>query len=300
MHPDELKKIIGTGLLSFPVTHFNQEGEFDERAYRDHIAWLSDYEAALLFAAGGTGEFFSLTPNEIPDIVSAAKDESGAVPIVSGCGYGTRMAVEIARAAEKSGANGILLLPHYLVAVSQEGLFAHIKQVCDSVKIGVVIYNRANSVANADTVERLAIQCPNLVGFKDGTGNINLVREIISRCGDRLAYIGGMPTHEMYAEAYDAMGVTTYSSAVFNFVPELALTFYHAMRHRDQFTMQRLLNEFFYPFQSIRDLVPGYPVSIIKAGLKAVGRDPGPVRSPLTDLTRAQLDQLTTIIGSQK
>jgi len=51
-------------------------------------------------------------------------------------------------------------------------------------------------------VLRLADACPNLVGFKDGTGRVDLVREVTARLGDRLVYIGGMPTHELYAEAY--------------------------------------------------------------------------------------------------
>ncbi len=67
--------------------------------------------------------------------------------------------------------------------------------------------------------------CPNLIGFKDGTGDFNLVRKTIVKCGDRLSYLGGMPTPELFAEAYDAIGVSTYSSAVINFVPEMALEF---------------------------------------------------------------------------
>ena len=205
----------------------------------------------------------------------------------------------MAQAVQTAGADAILLLPHYLIGAPQAGLYAHIKAVCDAVDIGVIIYNRANSIANADTVARLADACPNLIGFKDGTGNIHQVREIVARLGDRLTYIGGMPTHELFAEAYDAMGVTTYSSAVFNFVPELALEFYRAMRGKDRATMTRILTDFFYPFAALRDRSPGYAVSIIKAGLAAVGRDPGPVRPPLTDLTPAELADLTRLIQAQ-
>lgn len=64
--------------------------------------------------------------------------------------------------------------------------------------------------------------CPNLIGFKDGSGDIALVRQITARMGDRLTYLGGMPTAELFAESYLGAGFTTYSSAVFNFVPALA------------------------------------------------------------------------------
>jgi len=62
MKTQDLKHALGAGLLSFPVTHFDQEGRFNPKSYAEHVNWLSGFEAATLFAAGGTGEFFSLTP----------------------------------------------------------------------------------------------------------------------------------------------------------------------------------------------------------------------------------------------
>lgn len=296
MHYTELKQRISTGLLSFPVTHFDNQLEFNKGAYQEHVSWLAQYDAAALFAAGGTGELFSLTPTEISQVVSAAKEVAGEVPIIAGCGYGTKMAIESAKSSQENGADGLLLLPHYLIGATQQGLYEHIKAVCDAVDIGVMIYNRANSVVNADTVLRLADACPNLIGFKDGTGDINKVREICARLGDRLVFVGGMPTHELFAEAYDAMGVTTYSSAVFNFVPEMALEFYRAMRSKDTAVMNKLLLDFFYPFADVRDRGQGYAVSIVKAGLRVTGRDPGPVRPPLTDLTAQEHELLKEIV----
>ena len=137
MDPQTLKTVLGAGLLSFPVTPFDADGRFNADVYGDHVGWLSGYEAAALFAAGGTGEFFSLSPEEIPAIVRTAKAAAGNTPIISGCGYGTEMAISIAKAAEKAGADGILLLPHYLIDAPQAGLYQHVNAVCDSVGIGV-------------------------------------------------------------------------------------------------------------------------------------------------------------------
>lgn len=298
MTPRELQRKIGSGLLSFPVTPFDPENRFNPRAYAAHIEWLAQFPAAGLFAAGGTGEFFSLRPEEVVDAVRTAKAAAGEVPILSGCGYGTAMAVDLARAVEAAGADGILLLPHYLTEAGQAGLAAHVKAVCEAVRIGVVVYNRANSRLGAATLARLCDECPNLVGFKDGTGDIATVRRIVATLGDRLTYVGGMPTHEFFAEAYNAMGVTTYSSAVFNFVPDLALEFFDAMRADDRATMARLLDSFFYPFMDIRDRQPGYAVSAIKAGVRLKGFDAGPVRSPLTDLTAAEESMLATLVAT--
>jgi len=296
MNPQDLKRALGSGLLSFPVTAFDDDGRFNEAPYRKHVEWLSGFGASVLFAAGGTGEFFSLAPDEIPAIVSAAKASAGSTPIVSGCGYGTEIAVSIARSVEKAGGDGILLLPHYLIDAPQEGIFRHVKSVCDATAMGVMVYNRDNSIIQADTLKRLCDACPNLVGFKDGSGDIGLVREITATMGDRLTYLGGMPTAELFADAYLGAGFTTYSSAVFNFVPELAMEFYRALRAGERERTEQILKDFFYPFMKIRNRQKGYAVSAIKAGVRLAGFEAGGVRPPLVDLTAEEEKMLAELV----
>lgn len=297
MTPKEMARQIGEGLLSFPVTPFDKEFAFDEAKYRENLDWLCGYEVAGLFAAGGTGEFFSLTPSEVATVVGVAVAETrGRVPVLAGTGYGTAIAKEIAVAAEKAGADGLLLLPPYLVNSEQDGLAAHIEAVCRSTKLGVIVYNRDNAIINENTLARLCDRCPNLVGYKDGVGDIELMTRIYSRMGDRLTYIGGLPTAETFALPYLEMGVTTYSSAMFNFIPEFATRFYAAVRRRDREAIHAGLREFVLPYIQIRNRRKGYAVSIVKAGMKAVGRDSGPVRPPLTDLTETELRELAGLI----
>jgi 5-dehydro-4-deoxyglucarate dehydratase len=300
MTPQEIKAALGAGLLSFPVTHFDADGKFQAKSYQRHVEWLSSYDAPVLFAAGGTGEFFSLSPEEVPNVVRAAKEAAGKTAIVSGCGYGTEVAVELARSVEKAGADGILLLPHYLIDAPQEGLYAHVKRICQSVDIGVMVYNRDNSILGIDTLKRLCDECPNLVGFKDGTGDIGLIRQITATMGDRLTYLGGMPTAELFAEAYLGAGFTTYSSAVFNFVPALAVEFYKALRGGDRARCEEILKDFFYPFMAIRSRRKGYAVAAVKAGVRLQGFDAGKVRPPLDDLTAEEEAMLDKLIAPWK
>lgn len=300
LSPLQLRDALGSGLLSFPVTHFHGDLSLDPNGYEGHIAWLCRHQPAALFAAGGTGEFFSLLPDEVVSLVRSAKAVAGRVPILSGCGYGTAMAIEMARAAEAAGADGLLLLPHYLIGAEQEGIYRHVRAVCEAVGLGVIVYNRDNSIASVDTIQRLADACPNLVGYKDGVGDMELVTSITTVLGDRLVYIGGMPTHEGFASAYFGAGVSTYSSAVFNFVPELAQTFFGAMRAGDMHTTSHLLKTFFIPLAAIRQRRNGYAIAMIKAGLRLAGRDPGPVRPPLIDLSVEEMEMLRDVMqGAQ-
>jgi 5-dehydro-4-deoxyglucarate dehydratase len=298
MTPTEMARHLGGGLLSFPVTHFDAQHQFLEAPYREHCAWMLQHELTGLFAAGGTGEFFSLRPEEVGQVVRAAVAETaGKTPVIAGVGYGTAIATDLARDAEAAGADGVLLLPPYLTNATQEGLAAHIEAVCRSTKLGVIVYNRDNAIINEDTLEKICERNPNLVGFKDGVGDLELMMRVYARMGDRLTYIGGLPTAETFALPYLEMGVTTYSSAIFNFMPEWALSFYKSVRARDRDAVMTGLRDFVLPYISLRNKGKGYAVSIVKAGMKVIGRDAGPVRLPLTDLTPDELNVLKGLIA---
>ena len=299
MTPVELKQTMSAGLLSFPVTDFNAAGDFRADTYARRLEWLMPYGATVLFAAGGTGEFFSLTAADYTAVVHTAVETCRkGVPIVAGAGGPTRQAIAFAQEAERLGAQGLLLLPHYLTEASQDGLAAHVEAVCQSVKFGVIIYNRGACRLTAATLVQLAERCPNLIGFKDGIGEIELMVSIRRKLGDRFAYLGGLPTAEVYAAAYKALGVPVYSSAVFNFIPKTAMDFYRALSAGDEVTMNGLLDRFFLPYLEIRNRKAGYAVSIVKAGARLVGYDAGPVRPPLVDLTGDESSRLAELIAA--
>lgn len=303
MNPQELKTIMSSGLLSFPLTDFHANGDFNAKSYAERLEWLAPYGASALFAAGGTGEFFSLMGDEYSQIIKTAVDTCrGKVPIIAGAGGSTRFAIQCAQEAERLGAHGILLLPHYLTEAGQEGLIEHVAQVCESVKFGVIVYNRNVCKLTPASLRILADRCPNLIGFKDGVGDIETMSSIYMAMGDRFAYLGGLPTAEVYAAAYKALGTPVYSSAVFNFIPKTAMDFYHAVANDDMATQHKFLREFFMPYLDIRNKTQGYAVSIVKAGATLVGHSAGPVRAPLSELKPAEMDALDVLIkklGSQ-
>ena len=298
MSPQELKAVLQAGLLSFPLTDFDAQLDFAPKAYAERLDWLQPYGASALFAAGGTGEFFSLEPGEYRHVIQVALDRCrGRTPILAGAGGGTRLAIQYAQEAERLGAQGILLLPHYLTEASQQGLVAHVEAVCRSVKFGVVVYNRGACKLTPASLQTLAERCPNLIGFKDGLGDIEKFVAIRQTLGERFAYLGGLPTAEVFAGAYKAMGCPVYSSAVFNFIPRTAMEFYDAHAAGDTATCDRLIRDFFLPYIAIRNRGEGYAVSIVKAGATLVGRSAGPVRPPLSDLQPAEVDQLSALIA---
>lgn len=295
--PDELATALGAGLLCFPVTHATARLELDLPSYRGHLQRLAEYDAAGVFVAGGTGEFFCLTADEVAGVTRAAVAEAAeGRPVVAPAGYGTATAVAMASEAERAGADGLFLLPPYLTEVDQEGLYRHVRAVCDATALGVVVYHRANARFAAETVGRLVESCPNLVGFKDGIGDVDLMATLYATHSERLLLVGGLPTAETYALPYLELGATTYSSAIFNFAPQWASDFYRSVRAHDRDDVYRRLNEFVLPYLQIRNRRAGYAVSIVKAGLRSTGHDAGPVRPPLCDLTESEYEELSDLI----
>ena len=295
--PVELREALGSGLLSFPVTHAAEDLTLDVAGYREHLEYLAAFGASGLFAAGGTGEFFSLTPGEVDTVVRTAVDAvAGTVPVVAPAGYGTSIAVEMAKSGEAAGADGIFVLPPYLTEMPQDGIYEHVAAVCRATKLGVIVYHRANAAYTAETVRRLAEGFPNFIGFKDGVGEVELLANLSATLGDRLLYLGGLPTAETFALPYLELGVTTYSSAIFNFAPAWALEFYRAVRRHDRPAIAQATRDFLVPYLAIRNRRQGYGVSIVKAGMTAAGRPAGAVRPPLSDLTSDEFEALSVLV----
>jgi 5-dehydro-4-deoxyglucarate dehydratase len=301
MELSKIKSSLEDGLLSFPITDFNEDGTFNAETYTDRIEWFVGHDVSSVFVAGGTGEFFSLSADEYQQIITiAAKTVAGRVPVISSVGRSIPEAIAFAKMAEQAGIDALLLFPPYLTECPQDGVYEYAKAIIQNTSLPVIYYNRGNGVLSTEYIKKLTDACPNLIGLKDGTGNMQDLNDTIKTIGKRLSYIGGVPTAEIIAEAYLSIGVNTYSSAAFNFVPELANLFYKSLRAGDSATVTKITQQFYIPFVRLRGKKNGYAVSLIKAGAKIIGKSAGDVRPPLTMPTAAEVAELEKIILQSK
>ncbi|MET9496832.1 5-dehydro-4-deoxyglucarate dehydratase [Streptomyces sp. NPDC006552] len=291
---------VPSGPLFFPVTAYGPDGALDLDTYRTHVRRGVEAGAAAVFACCGTGEFHALAPEEFEACVAAAVEAAGGrVPVVAGAGYGTALAVQFARRAERAGADALLAMPPYLVAAGQEGLLRHYTELAEATSLSLIVYQRDNAVFTPPTVVAFA-RHPKILGLKDGLGDLDLLQRIVSAVrteapGDFL-YFNGLPTAELTGPAYRALGITLYSSAVFCFAPDLAQAFHKALRTGDDETVRRLLDGFYRPLVELRNQGKGYAVSLVKAGVRLRGLDVGEVRPPLQEPTEEHIKQLTELI----
>ncbi|MEU0495170.1 5-dehydro-4-deoxyglucarate dehydratase [Mycobacterium sp. NPDC006124] len=293
------------GVLFFPVTPFTESGDVDLVRLAEHVSKGVDAGPGGVFIACGTGEFHALEAVEFAGVVRTAVEATGGrVPVYAGAGGSVAQAKIFARAAADAGADGLLLLPPYLVTMPQRGLVEYTREVASATDLPLIVYNRGNArYTEASAVE--VAHFPTVVGFKDGTGDVDLVARIVRAVTDALAPLGkpfqffnGLPTAEVSQQAYRALGVTLYSSATFAFAPELALAFYEALERDDEALVAALLRDFFHPLVRLRDTVPGYAVSLIKAGVSMEGVAAGPVRPPLIMPSPEDVEALADIIAA--
>jgi 5-dehydro-4-deoxyglucarate dehydratase len=287
------------GLLFFPVTPYTDAGEVDLAELAAHVKRGVDAGAGGVFAACGTGEFSALEPDEYAAAVSAAVDAvAGRVPVFAGTGGPVRTARRFTDLAARAGADGVLLLPPYLTEATGRGLEAYVRAATRE-DLPAIVYNRANARFTEESAVAAA-RLPQVIGFKDGAGDLDLmsriVRAVRDDAGDKAFYFfNGMPTAEVTQRAYRAIGVPLYSSAAFAFAPRVALAYYHALERDDAATIAELERVFYHPLARLRQQGAGYAVSLIKAGVELAGYRAGGVRPPLAEVLpghRADLERV--------
>jgi 5-dehydro-4-deoxyglucarate dehydratase len=293
------------GLLFFPVTAFGPGGQFDPDTYRLHLRRGLTKGITGVFPCCGTGEFFSVDLADYAAVVAVAVEEcAGACPVVSGLGYGTALAKQFAHIAESAGADGLLVMPPYLVQAGQEGLRRHFEELSEATTLDLILYQRDNAIFAPETVATLARR-PNIVGLKDGYGDLDHLQRVMTAvrtagngAEEEFVFVNGMPTAEMMALPFRSLGVEAYSSAVYAFAPEIANAFWTALHLGDGRSLRRLLDEFYVPFVRLRSQGSGYAVSLTKAAVRLRGTDVGGVRAPLAEPTPEHIDALARLIES--
>ena len=291
-----LREGMARGVLSFPLTAFHDDGTLDPDGSRAHVAGRLAAGPGAVFPACGTGEFFSLDEEEYRQVVTIAVEEAaGRVPVVAGTGYGWAQAARFARIAEEAGADALLVLPHYLVAAPQEGLATQLERLADRTRLPIVAYQRGQVAYTVASLRRIA-RIPNVIGLKDGHSDLDRLQRLTLAAPEDFLFFNGAATAEIQARAYATVGVPAYSSAVHAFAPEIADAFFTALRDGDHAATGKLLRDFYVPLVELRDRVPGYAVSLVKAAARLRGERVGPVRAPLTDPSPADLAELRALL----
>lgn len=199
------------------VTPF-RSGEFDEASYREFIQWQLENGTHGFVPVGTTGEGPTLTHEEHRRVVEVCVAEAkGRVTVIAGAGSNSTVeSIDLARHAEKVGADGVLVVTPYYNKPSQEGLFQHFKKVNDSIGIPIIIYNiPSRSVVDmtVDTMRRL-YELKNIVGVKDATASVARTAIQRSLLGPEFIQLSGEDMTALAVMAHGGHGCISVTSNV--------------------------------------------------------------------------------------
>ncbi|MFN3485429.1 MAG: 5-dehydro-4-deoxyglucarate dehydratase [Planctomycetota bacterium] len=287
------------GVIAFPVTPLRADRSIDLEGLRRNVEVLLRRPPAAIVAAGGTGELYSLTPDEHAQVVAAAVAEvRGRVPVIAGVGFNAPLAAEMARRAEHAGAQGILALPPYYPGADEEGLLEYYAGIGAATPLPLIVYSRDWVNPGPAWVERLAARVPTLAAWKDGQADARRLQAIMSRLGSRLHWIGGAGDDAV--PAYYALGLRVYTSSVANLSMRLAWSLHETAARGDFAALRRLMEEYIVPLYAFRARRRGYEVSVMKALMDMMGLAAGPVRPPLPEVRPEERRELRALLDRWK
>ncbi|HEX4170548.1 MAG TPA: 5-dehydro-4-deoxyglucarate dehydratase [Bryobacteraceae bacterium] len=279
------------GVFGFPVTPFKKDFSLDLATLERNVDRMAQFPFCALVAAGGTGEMYSLSVDEIEQIVAlTVKTVNGRMPVVAGTGFNAVLGVEIAKRAERAGAQAILALPPYYIQAPEDGLFSYYQAIGQSTTLPLIVYSRDWAVFTPDMVARLADRVPTLAAWKEGQGDIRRYQRIMNYNGDRLAWYGGLG--DDCVPGYFAVGVQAFTSSLSNLAPQVSLALADAGLTRDWDRLSQLMQRYVHPLYALRERARGYEVAMIKEAMEMLGLPAGPVRPPLMASRPRDLEDL--------
>jgi 4-hydroxy-tetrahydrodipicolinate synthase len=286
------------GVIGAPVTPFTEDDRLDAARLQllcDDLVTAGVHGIALPLH---TGESPNLSDGERRLAVECAMAAVGdRVPVLAHVSMpGTKQVIELAVHAERLGAAAVISVTPYHWRPSRRALSAHFQAVAESVSIGMLAYNfphRLGVAVDAELIEELIESCPNFVGVKDASYDMQSFTEACRRAG-ALRPEFAMLTGVEYLLPSMAVGGVGCFSPMACIAPRLVLELYDACEAGDFARAKPLQHRVSALWHLLRDC--GYPASV-KAALRLQGRPVGGVRLPLLELDTAVMMQLEEGLG---
>jgi 4-hydroxy-tetrahydrodipicolinate synthase len=282
------------GVFPAITTPFRADLSVDHRFLADHAAWMIDAGCTGLVALGSLGEAATLAYEEKVEILrTCAAALDGRAPLVAGiAGLSTAECVGLARAAERAGCAGLMVLPPYVYRGDWRETETHFSAVIGATRLSCMLYN--NPIAygtdvTAEQMEQLTVH-DNLHAVKESSGDVRRITAITSRLGNRLNVFAGLD--DMILEAIP-IGATGWIAGLVNALPGESVRLFDLARS-GQSAEARALYDWFLPLLRL-DTLPKF-VQLIKLVQREVGRGSSTVRPPRLELVGAELERARAVI----
>lgn len=284
-----------TGISGILVTPFNANDHIAPDRLQPIIDRAVDAGVDILVVNGNTSEFYALRESEAQAMMeSVVGMAAGRAPVFNGVGRSVHEACDLARAAARAGADGIMVHQTPDPFVAPRGFFDYVQRVADAADgLPVMLYLR-NDAIGTDAIVRLT-QIPSVAGVKWASPNPMKLAQAIAHASPDIIWVGGLA--ETWAPALCAVGAQGFTSGLINIWPQRSVAILQALRANDYPRAMQLIREI-EEFEAIRaEELNGTNVTGVKAALQLVGNDCGPTRAPAAwPLTPAQQARMQALV----
>ena len=289
-------RFAGSGVAL--VTPFDSAG-VNESVLRELVRFHLREGTDALIVNGSTGEAATMSPAEQRHAIETVVAEAGGrIPVIAGAGGSDTAAVaELARQARTAGADALLLAPPPYNKPTQQGMIAHFRAVMDAGDLPAVLYNVPGRTACnllPATVAELAESDARVIGVKEASGDISQIAEVARLVGERLAIYSGNDNQIVPVLSLGGRGVI---SVLANIAPRDTSRMVHAFLD-GEVSESRSLQLQYLPLIGIL-FRESNPIPV-KAAVRALGFDVGPVRLPLLELSADIHTELIRRMGEMK
>jgi len=285
---------IGCGTAM--VTPFRKDGSLDEVALRKLVRRQIEEGIDFLVPCGTTGESPTLTREEHLRVVAITVEESAhKVPVLAGAGgNNTHEVIELARACQNLGADGLLSVTPYYNKATQEGLFQHYKAIAQATRLPIILYSvqgRTGVNIEAATVVRLA-EIERIIGIKEASGNISQIAEIIHRVPEKFLVLSGDDAMTLPVISLGGRGVI---SVVSNQIPG-AIADMARLANKNDFEGARKLQRRWLPLMQV-NFVEANPIPV-KWAMGVMGLLDPVYRLPMVEPSAASKQKIEQVLES--
>jgi 4-hydroxy-tetrahydrodipicolinate synthase len=277
------------GINAINITPFDQSKNIEWDLLRKNIDFLLENDIKAIYPGGNTGEFYSLTIDEVKKITKFVVEHvNGRAKVIAGIGYDYKTATEFARYAENIGADGVMIHQPLNPFMLENGLVEYYREISSSTTLPVVLYVRQKSI-NLNVLKEV-LKIPNIIGVKYAINDLMSFAEIVQEINEDVVWICG--SAEMWAPFFFMAGADGFTSGLVNVDTKRSAQMLRALKDKQYQEAMRIWNDV-RPFEELRAKHDnGNNVSVVKEAMKQIGLSNGIVRAPIASLTEEEIYEL--------
>jgi 4-hydroxy-tetrahydrodipicolinate synthase len=288
-------KAVLRGINAINITPFDENKNIDWELLGKNIDFLINNGIRAIYPGGNTGEFYSLSLDEVKDVTRFVVERAkGKAKVIAGIGYDSKTASSLAGYAEDIGADGVMIHQPVHPFMLEDGLIEYYSEIAKSTNLPILLYARSETISVKVLKEVTKLQ--NVVGVKYAINNLVSFARNVKEVEEDIVWICG--SAEMWTPFFFVAGAEGFTSGLVNVDTKRSIKLLNALKEKRFEDAMEIWNEL-RPFEELRERQKnGNNVSVVKEAMNQIGLSNGIVRPPICYLEENDVKELRNTLNS--